>query len=46
VSNRSYFAQKYVMVDVLDMVNKMFVTSIEKINVTSLEIEKHIAKVQ
>jgi len=34
------------MVDVVDMGNKMLVTSIEKINVTSIEIEKHIAKVQ
>ncbi len=33
------------MVDVVDMGNKMLVTSIE-INVTSLEIEKHITKVQ
>jgi hypothetical protein len=33
------------MVDVMDMGNKMLVTSIEKTNVTSLEIEKHIAKV-
>jgi hypothetical protein len=34
------------MVDVVDMGNKMLITSIEKINVTSLEIEKHITKVQ
>jgi hypothetical protein len=30
------------MVDVMDMGNKMLVTSIEIINITSFEIEKHI----
>jgi hypothetical protein len=36
------FSTNNVIVDVVDMGNKMLVTLIEKINVTNLEIEKHI----